>query len=153
MSISDLTLSVKSSLNSNAFPFLEPQSWALLPTTKSLFPWAYVLRLLLLKVWSTDQQHGHHLGVFGLQELQPPLQPCRITLHFTKIPGESRMLFYLQQELPGGSKTQKNINLTWVLHLRKGGTAGWSKLEFFLLLIDVWYIYSLKKTNLEDVLT
>lgn len=47
----------------------EPHSWALLLSTKSLFPWAYMIYFLLPKVWCTDQHHEHHLGVCMLWKL------------------------------------------------------------------------------------
>lgn len=53
---------------------------------RTLFPLAYVLYLLLPKVWFLGQQLGHHLNVFKMQNLSPTPVLQNQILHFDKIP-------------------------------------------------------------------
>lgn len=112
-------------------------------STKTFFPGAHGIYLLLPKVWSVDQQHGHHPGVFDA-EPQPPPQPfrvrlcilirCQVSLTSTVLSavGALRRVSYSEECEPHLSSALNKMRHCWVKH------AG-----VFLSLMDVWHIHCL----------
>ena len=66
-------------------------AWEQTPVTSQPGPSYSLLNNLLLKIWSTDQQHWHHLGACEKCRTQPLPQTCWIKLrgwgqHSLKVP-------------------------------------------------------------------